>query len=109
MHALDGNECARNFVLQIQRILDIWREGHGVVCLHVFQNIIPVEAFTREAAMLDAIGINNLVNMKGGEYYGPASTWRIRQKHQLGIYLLYRAMRIFLCEGERQLRPTDID
>ncbi|KAK3907109.1 Ankyrin repeat and LEM domain-containing protein 1 [Frankliniella fusca] len=94
---------------KIQRILEIWKGGHGVVCLHIFQNIIPVEAFTREAAMIDAMGINNLVNLKSGEYYGPASTWRIRQKRQLGVFLLYRAMRIFLCEGERQLRPGDID
>lgn len=98
-----------HFMFQMQRILDIWKEGHGVVCLHVFQNIIPVEAFTREAAMIDAIGMSNLVNLKSGEYYGPASIWRARQKKQLGIYLLYRAMRIFLCEGERQLRPGDID
>lgn len=94
---------------KIQRILDIWKDGHGVVCLHVFQNVIPVEAFTREAAMIDAIGLNNIVNAKSGEYYGPASTWRTRQKKQLGVHLLYRAMRIFLCEGERQLRPGDID
>lgn len=79
------------------------------MCLHIFQNVIPVEAFTREAAMIDAIGLNNIVNLKSGEYYGPASTWRTRQKRQLGVHLLHRAMRIFLCEGERQLRPGDID
>ncbi|XP_069170557.1 uncharacterized protein [Procambarus clarkii] len=41
---------------KIKRIHDIWSDGVGVVSLHVFQNTIPVEAWTREAAMISAIG-----------------------------------------------------
>ena len=41
---------------KIQKILDIWNSGSGVVCLQIFQNSIAVEALTREAAMIDAIG-----------------------------------------------------
>jgi len=41
---------------KVTRILDIWRDNEGVVCLHVFQSTIPVEAYTREAAMIEAIG-----------------------------------------------------
>lgn len=41
---------------KVRRILDIWSEGQGVVSLHVFQNVIPVEAYTREAAMIDGLG-----------------------------------------------------
>ncbi|XP_025161831.1 uncharacterized protein LOC105192406 [Harpegnathos saltator] len=50
---------------KINRILDIWNNDHGVICLHIFQNVIPVEAYTREAAMIDAIGTENLGNCKG--------------------------------------------
>ncbi|KAJ8962653.1 hypothetical protein NQ318_001047, partial [Aromia moschata] len=32
---------------KIQHIIDIWNSNGGVICLHVFQNIIPVEAYTR--------------------------------------------------------------
>lgn len=91
-----------------QHIIDIWKDNLGVVCLHVFQNIIPVEAYTREAAMIDAIGLPNLNNLKCGEYYGVASTWAKKNKIQLGVYLLHKAMLIFLNEGERQIRPFDI-
>ena len=94
--------------MQTQHIVDIWRDDLGVVCLHVFQNIIPVEAYTREAAMIEAIGLSNLKNLKSGEYYGVASTWAKKDKIQLGVYLLHKAMLIFLNEGERQIRPFDI-
>lgn len=41
----------------MKRILDIWEDGYGVISIHVFQNSLPVEAFCREAAMIEAIGI----------------------------------------------------
>ena len=41
---------------KVQHILDIWSSGQGVVSLHCFQNVIPVEAYTREACMVDAVG-----------------------------------------------------
>ena len=36
--------------------MDIWSDELGVVSLHCFQSVIPVEAYTREACMVDAIG-----------------------------------------------------
>lgn len=93
---------------KIQCILDIWNSDHGVICLHVFQNIIPVEAYTREAAMIDAIGKEHLGNCKSGEYYGIAATWSMQQKQKFGRYLLYKALQIFMQEGERQLFPQHL-
>ncbi|XP_046661888.1 uncharacterized protein LOC124355029 isoform X2 [Homalodisca vitripennis] len=94
---------------KIQRILDIWQAGLGVVCLHVFHNIIPVEALTREAAMISALTLPQLTNEKAGEFYGSAGCWNLRLKRRLGCVLLHRAFKVFLAEGERQLRPADID
>lgn len=55
------------FVLQsdkVKQIRDIWHAGLGVVTLHVFQNTIPVEAYTREAAMILALGkISNFTSL----------------------------------------------
>ncbi|XP_022711510.1 uncharacterized protein LOC111273810 isoform X1 [Varroa jacobsoni] len=94
---------------KIKRILKIWGQGHGVISLHIFQNVIPVEAYTREAAMIEALGINRLLtNAKRGEFYGIADTWTTRQRKQLGAYLVYRAMQVFLAEGERRLGPLDL-
>ncbi|XP_067416125.1 ankyrin repeat and LEM domain-containing protein 1 isoform X2 [Emydura macquarii macquarii] len=41
---------------KVQHILDIWAGGQGVISVHCFQNVIPVEAYTREACLVDAIG-----------------------------------------------------
>ncbi|XP_063772381.1 ankyrin repeat and LEM domain-containing protein 1 [Pseudophryne corroboree] len=91
-----------------QHILDIWKSGQGVLSLHCFQNTIPVEAYTREACMVDAMGLKMLTNQKKGVYYGQALNWTPTRQRSLGVHMLHRAMQIFLAEGERQLRPPDI-
>ncbi|KAF7268345.1 hypothetical protein GWI33_018498 [Rhynchophorus ferrugineus] len=92
---------------KLKRIMDIWKNDGGVICLHVYLNIIPVEAYTREAAMISALTLDNITNVKGGEFYGIAATWPQKKKKMLGVYLLHKAMMIFLQEGERQLFPAD--
>uniref|UniRef100_UPI00398E7CF2 uncharacterized protein n=1 Tax=Pristiophorus japonicus TaxID=55135 RepID=UPI00398E7CF2 len=93
---------------KLKHILDIWASGQGVISLHCFQNVIPVEAYTREACMVDALGLQMLTNKKRGDYYGVAATWPMKRQRRLGIHMLHRALQIFLAEGERQLRPADI-
>ena len=41
----------------MKRIVDIWNDGYGIISIHVFQNSLPVEAFCREAAMIEAVGM----------------------------------------------------
>lgn len=93
---------------KLDRILNIWGNGYGVVCLHVFHNIVPTEAYTREAAIIDALSLQHLTNCKRGDYYGPAKSWSMKEKKYLGIALLFKAMHIYLAEGESQLSPGDL-
>ncbi|XP_023226431.1 ankyrin repeat and LEM domain-containing protein 1-like isoform X1 [Centruroides sculpturatus] len=93
---------------KIKQILDIWDSGYGVISLHCFHNIIHVEAYTREACILDALGLDNITNQRRGEYYGIAESWSMTDKKKFGYYLLYRAASIFLHEGERPLFKDDI-
>lgn len=94
--------------LKLDRIIDIWRCGKGVVCLPLFHNITAMEAYTREACIIDCLGVENLTNIKRGDYYGIVKSWPMKNKRKLGVLLLYKAMNIFLVEGESQLRPNDI-
>lgn len=93
---------------KIDRILQIWGDNCGVVCLHVFHNITPIEAYTKEAAMIDALGIQHLTNVKRGDYYGIAQTWTMRLKKQMGIGLLFKAMQMYIAEGESQISPRHL-
>lgn len=46
---------------KIERIINIWDNNKGIVSLHCFQSVIPSEAYTREAAMIDALGKSLLI------------------------------------------------
>jgi len=96
------------FGAKIDTIHGIWEAGMGVISLQVFQNTIGVEGFTREAAMIQAMGCKNLSNAKPGDWYGPSAVWAQDQQTLLGTFLLFRAFKIFLQEGERQIRPVDL-
>ncbi|VDK85741.1 unnamed protein product [Litomosoides sigmodontis] len=93
---------------KLQKIIGLWNAGYGVVSLHVFQNTIPTEAFTREAAMIDAIGIRNLTNVRRGDYYGPAKNWTTKEKTIYGSYLLSNALAVFHVEGCREIYEEDV-
>ncbi|GAB6028584.1 ankyrin repeat and LEM domain containing 1 [Chamberlinius hualienensis] len=93
---------------KINEILDIWNCGFGVVTIHCFHSSLAAEAFTREASIIEAIDVNNLSNVKRGEFYGEIKNWNLKDKCKLGSIFLYRAMNIFLHEGERQIKPCHI-
>ncbi|XP_011755126.2 ankyrin repeat and LEM domain-containing protein 1 isoform X3 [Macaca nemestrina] len=93
---------------KVRQILDIWASGCGVVSLHCFQHVVAVEAYTREACIVEALGIQMLTNQKQGHCYGVVAGWPPARRRRLGVHLLHRALLVFLAEGERQLRPQDI-
>ena len=41
---------------KVKRILDIWKDGVGVISLHLFHNIAAGEAYCRESSIIDCIG-----------------------------------------------------
>lgn len=106
--AWNTQEITKKLSGKIQQIIDIWKAQKGVICLRIFENILSEEAYTREAVMIQAIGVNNLQNLQAGEYHGSVKKWDVRDKCLLGVYLLYKAMQTFLNQGEQQLRHSDI-
>ncbi|XP_074784100.1 ankyrin repeat and LEM domain-containing protein 1 [Athene noctua] len=93
---------------KVRRILEIWASGQGVVSVHCFQSSVPAEAYTRESCLVEALGLETLTNQRKGQCYGVAASWAAERRRRLGVHMLHRAMRIFLAEGERQLRPGDV-
>ncbi|NXX62939.1 ANKL1 protein, partial [Scopus umbretta] len=93
---------------KVRRILEIWASGQGVISVHCFQSTVPAEAYTREGCLVEALGLQTITNQRKGNCYGVAASWPAERRQRLGVHMLHRAMRIFLAEGERQLRPADI-
>ncbi|XP_060038316.1 ankyrin repeat and LEM domain-containing protein 1 isoform X2 [Erinaceus europaeus] len=93
---------------KLLRIRDIWASGHGVVTLHCFQHVTAVEAYTREACLVEALGLQTLTNRKHGHCYRLTAAWPPARRRRLGVHLLQRALHLLLAEGERQLRPQDL-
>ncbi|XP_040393681.1 ankyrin repeat and LEM domain-containing protein 1 isoform X3 [Cygnus olor] len=93
---------------KVRRILEIWASGQGVISVHCFQSSVPAEAYTRESCVVEALGLRTITNQRKGNCYGAAVSWPPERRRRLGVHMLHRAMRIFLAEGERQLRPADI-
>ncbi|NWQ85798.1 ANKL1 protein, partial [Burhinus bistriatus] len=93
---------------KVRRILEIWASGQGVISVHCFQSTIPAEAYTRESCLVEALGLQTITNRRKGNCYGVVASWPAERRRRLGVHMLHRAMRIFLAEGERQLRPADI-
>lgn len=93
--------------MKINRIRSIWNDGYGVVSLHLFHNITSKEALTREALMIETIGLNNLTNLLKGTIQFKLG-WTEHKLKLLGALLLHRAYTQLLNEGERQLKREDL-
>ena len=100
------NDCHQS--KKVEHIKEIWKSGNGVISLHVFQNVMSVEAYTREAVMIDALGLDHLTNRMRGKRYGEAAGWNESKARHFGSFLLMATMQIFLIEGERQIRQNQV-
>lgn len=92
---------------KIDRIRNIWADGYGVVSLHIFHNITDKEALTREALMIETIGLVNLTNLLKGTIQFRLG-WNEHKRKLLGALFVHRAYTQLLNEGERQLRREDL-
>ena len=72
------------------------------------QSCVPNESFTREAAMIEALGLDNLSNKVRGKSYGLVGCWEPKRRRKLGVFLLHKAFQLYLIEGEHQLRRRDL-
>uniref|UniRef100_A0A7E4UT43 GIY-YIG domain-containing protein n=1 Tax=Panagrellus redivivus TaxID=6233 RepID=A0A7E4UT43_PANRE len=108
INAQPGGASKKPISIKQKRIQDIWKNGNGVIALHVFNNINPMEALIREAAMIDAFGLKNLTNQKGGEYSGLAKSWTLQEKTKFGVFCLQSAWGIFQHDRARPVFEAEV-
>lgn len=100
---------------KLDRIVQIWKSGQGIILHSIFHHSVEKEANVNEAAMLDALGINGhnnteLTNLKKGSYVGtPAAQWTQKIKNQFGSFLLYKCFCSFVVSGDGKVfYPNDV-
>ncbi|OAF66353.1 hypothetical protein A3Q56_05927 [Intoshia linei] len=93
---------------KVKKICEIWKANCGVISLHVFHHCIAVEAYTREACMIMCMGLQNLTNIRQGQFYGVSSIWDHKKRTEFGLINLIKSFNILQNEGERQIYPIDI-
>lgn len=90
-------------------IVHLWQQQRGVLLLRGFQGITSNDAHSREAAMIDALGMNHLTNRRLGVYFGLArNKFTSGQRKQLGVALLHILLSVYLKKTERELQPMQI-
>jgi len=92
---------------QERLIQEIWNSGYRPILLKIFKNRPSHEAHTREAAMIDAIGKENLCNKNAGSYYESFKKYKkesFEKCRALGVALLFEAYTIF-CRIEKKTKP----
>jgi len=85
---------------KIQTIRDLWDGGRGPIIFCCIKGRADKETFNREAAMIDAIGVDNLTNKNEGQYQGMLKSIASRadgkeECKKLGRLLLHDAFETF--------------
>ena len=76
-----------------------------------FQGQVAVEAFTREASMIEALlECGNIRNITPGDWYGSSINWSSsNERIKMGIYFLLKIFAMFLTDGGlRETRRCDL-
>lgn len=94
---------------KVRRIRSLWSEGYGPVSVMLQPSgLCHEEALTRQALLVSALGLHNVTNVRGGVLHGPYSSWARDQVSELGVVLLFRAMLVYLSDGEKAWQKHEL-
>ena len=84
-------------------------EEEGIVIVTGFADSSHYMAHTREAAMIDWVGVDNLTNERRGSYYGGAKGWCANMKENYGLCILFAIFKNYLNDGSNGLQFDSVD
>jgi len=106
---LNEDPAAASAGEKIDKILEIWKSGLGVKVVSLFHHSSEREANANEAAMIDAIGLCELSNIKKGSYGGTIATkWSQKTKNQFGSFLLHKSFCTFAVSDTKSFFAKDV-
>ena len=102
--ALDNKNGAEKH----EAIRNVWMNNGGVIVLTFFHDSSSYAAATREAIMLDFIGLKNLSNERRGSYYGGVGGWDKNVLTNMGKYFITKIMTYSSTKHGEPIRKEDL-
>ena len=93
---------------QVLAIYLCWKNGGGVMCVQLESDATSNEAHCREAAMISALGLDNIANKISGAAYGDMKNWSIEKLNNYGEMLLYLAFKSFIVKRPPVIHAADV-
>lgn len=94
--------------VKIDRILNIWKRGGGIIALQIFSDSDNYISMAREYAMIKAAK-NYIANIYNGAMYGPMiNDWTDQEIRNFGDMLLYFAFKQCILEQPSPIFPSSI-
>jgi hypothetical protein len=91
-----------------EAIRNVWDNNGGVIVLTFFHDSSSYVAATREAIMIDFIGLENLTNERRGSFYGGVRNWDQNVLNNMGKYFITKIMAYSINHHVEPIRQEDI-
>ena len=93
---------------KVDAIRKVWDRNGGIIVLSFFHDSSSYVAATREAIMLDFIGLKNLSNERRGSYYGGIKEWDQNVLINMGKYFIAKIMTYSINQHVEPIMKEDI-
>ncbi|OQV12271.1 putative Ankyrin repeat and LEM domain-containing protein 1 [Hypsibius exemplaris] len=111
-HLVDAKRVYRDMNAKtspkLDRICSIWENAYGIVSLNLFDHRSDEEASSREALMIEALGLTQLTNERHATAHETIKKWSGSRRRLLGSAFLVHAFQSLLHAGEQQIFPEGI-
>ena len=93
---------------KLSKIVSLWKNNQGVTILQLDCNATNYEALTREYAMIEAVGLKQLSNLKQSNCYGEVCTWSTNKVMNYGDMLLFQMFKNFISRPSSPILASDV-
>ena len=93
---------------RLAKIVSLWGKNRGVTILQLECDATSREALSREFAMISAVGLDKLANVKQGECYGDMNGWPTVKIKNYGDMLLFQMFKNFIARAPSPIMASDV-
>ena len=92
-----------------KRIQKIWKKGQGIAVIQLFPETCEHEALSREFAIINGLGLENLTNIRNSTCHGVMKeAWSKKEIINFGNMIVYRALKMAVLDPPTLIFEKDI-